>query len=323
MKSKFSIAQTVLLPFFLFLFIFGLGGLSLYAGIAFLSKSDNGGFLLAGFGLVFLAMGIVAVNHYVLILNQIKINVKGISIQGLVKHKAYKWSEIDNIHLTGKGFETFMFTSMPMEAISIETKDGDRETILVKFYSNMDRIRTALHFINIKIRNNEPVTLDCFTPVERRKPAFVKSSSMTKYGGNHLLTLNGIMAHGGLIFIFWIFLFSGGPMGMFGKSMLSAFMILFCYGLYGYQLHYFYLDKEHVVVKNHIWLWRNDTFRLADIREIVFEEPHKISTSLRVITNNYETKLYPAGSIKRKSWSRLSQEFTNLGITVRNEAYFD
>ena len=48
-------------------------------------------------------------------------------------------------------------------------------------------------------------------------------------------------------------------------------------------------------------LWKNDTYYIKDLREIVFEEPHKMSTSLRVITNNYETKLYPAGSIRNKS----------------------
>ena len=70
-------------------------------------------------------------------------------------------------------------------------------------------------------------------------------------------------------------------------------------------------------------VWRNDAYLIKDIREIVFEEPHKMSTSLRVITNNYESKLYPAGSIRQKSWRKIKEEITAYGVKVRNEAYFE
>jgi hypothetical protein len=286
-------------------------------------KSNNDGFLLLGFGLVFLAMSLLIVWHYSKLFNQVWIDQTGIRIQGLIKKKFIGRDEVDEINLTGKEFERFMFTSMPMEAISIVTKKSDKEVILVKYYSNMDRIRTALHFIKLRLERQQEITSECFITVERQEPEIKDLTSLQKYGGNHLLTLNGLIVHGSLIFVLWLFVFSNSPMDLGVKTIVSLFALTFCFGLFGYQLHYFRLNTDYLLVKNHVWLWRNDAYLISDLREIVFEEPHKMSTSLRVITKNYETKLYPAGSVRRKSWSRLSKEFSKMGILVRNEAFFD
>ena len=189
----------------MFLSTFGIAGLMLFVGSKALLKSDNGGFLLSRFGLVFLTMGILAVRHYMQLFNQIRLNESGIDIKGLLKHKTYKWSDVQGLNLTGKGYETFMFISMPMEAVSIEFKDEVRETILVKFYSNMDRIRTALHFVNLRLKQREEITSDCFTRVQRQEPVIKDTSNLEKYGGNHLLTINGLVAHGSWIFVGWFF----------------------------------------------------------------------------------------------------------------------
>jgi hypothetical protein len=322
-RSKFSIAQTVLIPFYLFVFTFGLAGLLIFAGSAALMKSDNVGYMLFGFGLVFLAMGILAVRHYMLLFNRITLDVGGIEIKGLLKRMTYSWSDITDIHLTGKEFENFMFVSMPMEAITIELKNETREIVFVKLYSNMDRIRTALHFIKLRLSQQNQITDDCFTLVQRDEPTVHDISNLEKYGGRHLLTMNRLFAHGGWLFIGWLFLFSDSPMNLIAKLIFSIFILAICIGLFGYQLHYFRLNGQYLVVKNHIWLWRNDTYNIKDLKEIVFEEPHKMSTALRVVTNNYETKLYPAGSIRSKSWSKLSKAFSKMHIDVRNEAYFD
>ena len=307
----------------MFLMTFGLAGLLLFTGSVALLKSDNRGFLLIGFGLVFLTIGILAVRHYMQLFNQIRLNEGGIEIKGLLKHKTYKWSEVQSVNLTGKEYETFMFMSMPMEAISIQLKGAVREIILVKFYSNMDRIRTALHFVNLRLTQREEITSDCFIQVQRQEPLIEDTTSLEKYSGNHLLTMNGLVAHGSWVFVGWLFLFSDGPMNLIPKAVFSFFILAFCIGLFGYQLHYFKLSEQFLIVKNHVWLWKNDAYHIKDLREVVFEEPHKMSTSLRIITNNYETKLYPAGSIKNKSWSRLCKKFGKMGIQVRNEAFFD
>ncbi len=323
LKSKFSIAQTILIPAYLLLTTFGVTGILLFAGSIALGKSDNRGFLLLGFGLVFLALSLLIVRHYVNIFNRINLNLEGIRIKGLFSEKMIKWTEIKKINLLGKEDEKFMFTSIPMEAASLITAQGDKKVILVKLYSNMDKIRTALHFINMKIERNEAITSDCFIQTKRFTTKISSISNFTKYGGNHLLSFNGLLVYGGLSFTLWLFLFADSPMNIIAKSIICGFMILFCVGFYGYQLHYFEINQEYLVVKNHIWAWKNDVYLIKDLRELVFEEPYRMSTSLRVITNTYETKLYPAGSLRNKSWSRLIMEFSKMGLQIRNEAYFE
>jgi hypothetical protein len=323
MKSKFSIAQTILIPGYLFLATFGLAGLLMFAGVSSLRKSDNDGFLLLGSGLVFLAMSFLVVSHYLRLLNKIEISLEGITIKGVFKNKMITWDEVESINLSGKEPETFMFMSMPMEAVSILTNVGLKEVLLVKLYSNMHRMRTALHLINFKLAKQEKITSECFIPVQRAEPKVIDLSRLEKFGGYHLVTLNGLFVYGIIFFSVWLFVFTNSPIPLLEQAVVLMILLFFGPGLFGYQLHYFKLNQEYLVVKNHIWLWRNDVYLVKDLREIVFEEPHKMSTSLRVITNNYEHKLYPAGSLRDKSWRKLKEQITALGIKVRDEAYFD
>jgi hypothetical protein len=301
---------------------FGLAGILILAGSRALSKSDNASFLLLVFGLVFLAMTVLIVRHYAKILNTIEVALDGIEITGLINRKCISWNEVQAFNLTGKEPERFMFTSLPMEAITILNKNGTKEIAFGKYYSNFDRLRTAFHFINLKIEKNEKITSDCFIEVAREKPLISNLTDLRKFGGNHLLTFNGLIAYGSIVFALWLIMFANNNMPILAGLIVLSILLLFGPGLYGYQLHYFKLNEEFLVVRNHLWFWQNDAYMIKDIREIVFEEPHKMSTSLRVITNNYESKLYPAGSIRQKSWRKLSEEISAYGVKVRNEAYF-
>jgi hypothetical protein len=303
--------------------MFGLACILIFAGSRALSKSDNVGFLLVVFGLVFLAMTVLIVRHYAKILNTIEVALDGIEIRGLIKRKRIRWNDVHALNLTGKQSERFMFTSMPMEALTIFIKNGTKEIIFGKHYSNFDRLRTALHFINLKIEKNETITPDCFIQVERERPLISELINSRKFGGNHLLTFNGILSYGSIAFALWLLIFSNNHMPVTATLISLSLILLFGPGLHGYQLHYFKINEEYLLVRNHLWFWRNEAYLIKDIREIVFEEPYKMSTSLRVITNNYESKLYPAGSIRQKSWRKLSEELRAYGVNVRNEAYFE
>ena len=87
----------------------------------------------------------------------------------------------------------------------------------------MDRIRTALHFVNLRLKQREEITSDCFTQVQRQEPLIKDTSNLEKYGGNHLLTINGLVAHGSWIFIGWLLFFSDSPMKLNCKSQFLHF----------------------------------------------------------------------------------------------------
>jgi len=87
-------------------------------------------------------------------------------------------------------------------------------------------------------------------------------------------------------------------------------------------MHYFVLANDYFVVKNHNFIWLKKYYRLKDIKEIVFETQGKQPNCLRVITNDFRNKLYPAGTLRDKNWLELKEELEKKGISVRNECIF-
>jgi hypothetical protein len=323
MKSKFSFVQTVLIPGYLLLFTIGLGGGLALAAMVAPNASGKDSVVLLIASSIFMLMALLSVRHYLRLLRTIELTLTGITVRSVFKETTILWSDVERIDLTRKEPETFMFITMPMEAISILTRDESKEVFFVKLYSNMDRIRTALHFIKLKLEKQEEITSECFIPVERKRVHITDMSGFQKFSGNHVITLNGVAVYCCIGFGLWLFASYDNKLPLLGRVAVLLGMLLFGPGFFGYQLHYFLLDNEYLVVKNHIWPWRRHVYALSDLREIVFELPHRMSTSLRVITNNYETTLYPAGSLREPRWSELKDQLIARGIKVRDEAYIE
>jgi len=324
LKSKFSIVQAVFIPFVLLLVNFAFGGCLILIGAVGLSKPSKEGYFFLIAGLVFLGLFVLIVRHYLRVFAQITVDEYSIAFRRLLKTTVYNWSDVQSIKLLGKEYEFgWIIFDYPMEAATLEFLDGSREVVFIKYYANMDRIRTALHVIRTRIEEGEKITEDCFIPISRTQPAINPPIDALKFGRNHLLTFNGIFAHSSWIFLAWLWLFANNGMGVLPKLGFTIYIGGFFYGILGFQLHYFRLNGAYLMVRNHCWLWRRHNYRMKDIREIVVEEPHKMSTAIRVITTNYEDQLYPSGSINKKSWIRLMNEFARLGIPVRNETYYE
>lgn len=95
-----------------------------------------------------------------------------------------------------------------------------------------------------------------------------------------------------------------------------------CYSGFGYQMFYFLISNQHLIIKNHFFPWLTKYYNLDDIIEIHFEQPwgyrSRRSKSLRVITKDFKTKLYSAGSLQEKHWRMLQQKFESYGIEVKD-----
>lgn len=93
----------------------------------------------------------------------------------------------------------------------------------------------------------------------------------------------------------------------------------FWFVLQSWLMHYFGLTKDFLIVRNHNFIWKAKIYRLSDIKEIVFETQGKQPNCMRIITNNYKNKLYPAGTLRDKTWLNLKDKLEANGVTVRNE----
>jgi hypothetical protein len=84
-------------------------------------------------------------------------------------------------------------------------------------------------------------------------------------------------------------------------------------------MFYFKCSENYFVVKNHNLLWKNKIYRLSDINEIVFETQGKQPNCLRIITRDFKSELYPAGTLRDKTWLELKDKLEQHHVQVRNE----
>ncbi len=84
-------------------------------------------------------------------------------------------------------------------------------------------------------------------------------------------------------------------------------------------MNYFQVSDNLFVVRNHNLFWKKKAYRITEIKEVVFETQGKMPNCLRVITKNFKNKLYPAGTLRDKTWLALKDKLESFDITVRNE----
>ncbi|PZX49130.1 hypothetical protein LV85_03261 [Algoriphagus chordae] len=254
--------------------------------------------------------------HYIKMYKTIAIDSKGIKISNFFYKKSLAWNEIDEIELIGKS----QVANSPVDATILILKNGRKIDLIASRYENMPAIRKTLQQIIECIESNDQILLSPLKATSKVDTAdAIHLSKMTKYSGNHILSFNGFLLYGWIIFsVFIVFTYpnSGG--------IIIGLVIMFgvLYGSLGLQLHYFYMDQNHLIIKNHVWPWVNDKYRIEDIKQVTIEAPYKKSTSLRVITNGFISKLYSGGSLKFSMWKKFLKDIQNFNIDAKNEAGF-
>jgi hypothetical protein len=88
-------------------------------------------------------------------------------------------------------------------------------------------------------------------------------------------------------------------------------------------MHYFSLDKEFLIIKNHNLIWKQDIYKISNIKEVTFETQGKMPNCLRVIENNFKEKLYPAGTLTDGKWIEFKLKLEKNGVKVRNECVYE
>ena len=247
----------------------------------------------------------------------------GIELSTIFKTKKYSWTEIKQIQITGKQFHKFLFVSMPVEATTIQLNDNSEIYLWIDYYRNKPDLRVILDRANDILKDNKQFSKLNFN-IDRPNFAdiYLNEIDVKEFNGNHLFTFNGLFFYGWVIFIG--FMVSTKPqvfLTNYGAIISLSFATLVITGMLSYQMHYFQISGQYLIVRNTIWFWRKDIYPLEDIREVVVETPHKLSTSLRVITNGFRDKLYPAGSLNDKTWKEIMEQLRSNKIKVRNEAF--
>ena len=223
----------------------------------------------------------------------------------------YNWTDATDIQLSGK--QKFKcYGNFKFESTTITFNDNTTKVFFDYFYSNTKEMKS---FIDIVVINRKEFAQNHALPIDETD---VINGSYDEFKGNQFTSYRGIMVWGvlGLTFLFLLTL-ENNELVDFGFTFCA--MSLFLSFAFSYQMNFFLLSKDYLLVKNHNLLWKKSIYRLSDIREIVFETFQKAPYSLRVITKDYKSKLYGAGTLRNKNWAELKDKLEEHGIKVRNE----
>lgn len=217
--------------------------------------------------------------------------------------KTYSWSSIKDIYLSKK--EYYMANSM--EATSIIFDNNDKLLIWQDVYSNCGQMRKLISDRAAdKIRDPKTLINSVnFSTITRRR-----------YSGNVYTSFNTLLIIG--ISMFFTFSISG-KMNSEKLFFIPVLFVSFLFLGLGTQMNYFLIDDGCLIIKNHYFVWVNKKVSLQDIIEVDVEQPNKRSAGLRVMTKDFSSKFYGAGSLRGGNWDELLSDLRAIGIPSRND----
>lgn len=226
-----------------------------------------------------------------------------LTIRYLFNKKVYNWSSIADIYLSTK--ENYMLRSS--EATSIVFDNGDKLNIWQDIYGNCEAMRSYIaQKASDKIRDPRPsIKLNNLQLMKERR-----------YAGNAYTSFNTLLIIG--MAILMSTLFKAKPKNEILFLVPIGFILAMFIGL-GTQMNYFLIDEGYLFIRNHYFPWKKVQIRLDDIMETDVETPNKRSSSLRIITKDFGSRLYGAGSLRNKHWKELMDDLKLIGIPVRED----
>jgi len=291
------------------LFLVGLGTLLLFASIDILQKEQPATkeYFMPVFSLALymLAFGML----FTYWKNSPKITLDKQSIR--IGDEAFYLKEIKDIALTGKMPFKFIIT-FPMEATAILFNNGTEKILFDDMYSNSSDIKLFLEQVVLKKQDFKP------SITNKTSEHSIRFENEEIFKGNQFTSLRGISLWG-LIGFFAFMLVTKWQSPPLGLLIFFGAFGAFWFVLHSWLMHFFGLTTDYLVVRNHNFIWKVKPYRLKDIKEVVFETQGKQPNCMRVITKDFKNKLYPAGTLRDKTWLDLKDKLEAKGVTVRNE----
>jgi hypothetical protein len=89
---------------------------------------------------------------------------------------------------------------------------------------------------------------------------------------------------------------------------------LIAFFLGGINSYYFITENDTLTVNNYFFPWINKVYKREDIIEANFYRRPKASNALQVITRDYKSTIYAAGSIRDKTWPLFIKKLKTMKI---------
>lgn len=228
--------------------------------------------------------------------------------KGLVRNnKFYSWEDLSNHKLTGK--KNLAVSSE--ECASLTFKNQKTIYIFDDFYSNSSEMKCFIQNIVIDKKDKIEINKRPILSHNTNKETFIP------YKGNPIFTFRGFTIWFPFLFLIGVSIINlkiYSSKTFIACSIITLFLAL----VFSWMLYYFEISKNFLVVKNHYYFWKKDIYHFSEIKEIIFEGVDgKRPKSLVIITLDFKTKRYYAGSLTDKTWLELQTELENKNIIVR------
>lgn len=279
-------------------------------GIIFISASirdkNNVGILIS-----FIFIGLTVYMNWVFTKNSSKIVLNKTGIR--FKNTFYHWDNIESITLTGK---KGLFMRTPTECATLVFKNAMPILIFDDFYSNTPEMK---YFIQEIVVNKKDTIEDKDEKIDLNK---LSNELFIPYKGHPIFSFRGILLWGLIIFVSGITVVGGRKLPFEAHLFISGLCVIW-FLLHASMMYYFEISKDYFIAKNHYFFWKEHIYPISELKEIVFERQGKQPNSLRLITNKFKTKWFPAGSLTDATWLEMKKELESKNIGVRNECIYE
>jgi len=245
--------------------------------------------------------------------NKITVDKQTISIKGLFKRRIINYSEVASINILALE-SLHWFIGMDTVATKLDLENGSKIVIADAFYKNVGEIKKA-------ICENFEEKIEPFRQPKSRitSKGTVLEKDFGKFAGNPYTSFNGLVIFGWAVFILISLLVMKRP--LVPMHLFILFPCVFVYWGFANQLNYFLVSNQRLIVRNHFLPWINKEYAVSEILAFDFESPYRRSQALRIIKQDFRSKLYCAGSLRDKHWSALREKLGELQIH-RIENYY-
>ncbi|NQY30801.1 MAG: hypothetical protein HRT69_15185 [Flavobacteriaceae bacterium] len=295
-----------------FLFLFALGSFMIFIGLDNEANKQAGNkyLIMPFFGSLVCLLAIWMVYSYWG--NSPKITIDKTNIK--IGNETFKLNSIKDVILTGKMPFRFII-NFPMEGTAILFNDGRDKILFDDMYVNSYEVKSFLEQVII---NKQEFKIN--TPKKVKISEF-RFENTEVFKGNQFTSLRGVSLWG--LIVFFAFLFIGKETSLkLGAAIFLSLLGTFWFVLNSWFMHYFELTKKLLIIRNHNFIWKMKAYNFSDINEVVFETQGNQPNCMRVITSDFRNKLYPAGTLRDKTWLKMKKTLEAKGVKVRNECIY-
>lgn len=227
-------------------------------------------------------------------------------------NRIYPWSEIQQIDIN----ESIPYKTEPRykrEGIRILFKDGSSKKVNDIMYQNSRELKL---FIQEIIHNKKNEINFTIPTIDRSQ---IVNEEFETFKDNQFTSFRGIFILGLLILNIIFLICPGGKPRTISSIIFGFLVIIFFFLVNSWVMNYFKVSKEYFVVSNHNYLWKCNIFKLDNIAKMSFECNYRRPHSLRIVTKDFQNRIYPASTLRTSTWIRMKKKMESIGIPVENE----